>query len=485
MSIAILGNAFRGPLESELTDQTLSCEPGARSATVESVTRRPKRALPGPRSLRPFGCFSAFAADPLSFLTDTARRYGDMSRARFGIHDVVFLNRPDLIESVLISRQGCVVKGVGLSVNRAFFGRGLFVAEGDLWREERRAAQPFFSTESLNTYIPAMTALIQERVRSWQDGVLDVQREMNALAVEAVGYALFGTRDLDPDHLANIFTAVTDRLLDFFRRLRHRFGVTVGRSYAQVLRACDDLAVRLTDGCPLTGAGTYLGKLVERMNRGVIDQGMVRDQIVNVLFGGHVTTALSASFALHLLAHSVEVQDRLRDTIMGADGLTSVQDLQKLPDVVAVINETLRLYPPVWAQSRMLAKPMVLDGVHLTKGTRVVMSPFVMHRHPRYFDAANQFDPARWTPSFEAALPNGAFFPFGLGPRACIGQRFAQVEVAALLLEIVKRYRIRPVSERCPRLVPTVGLRPVTPLRIDIQRIPSSQLSRQVVLPKL
>jgi cytochrome P450 len=448
----------------------------AAHATQPTQDRSPSagedlRTLPGPRSFHPLGSFAAFKRDPLAFLRNNAAQYGDIYRARFAFEQVVFFNRPSLIESILSAEQGCVLKGVGLSINRPFFGEGLFVAEGERWLKERRVAQPFFSTESLDSYVGPMAATIKRTVQSWPDGTLDVQARVNALTIEVIGHALFATGDLDPERLAKIFRAVTDNFLEFFRKLRYRFGASPGRKYWDALRDCDAVADQLIRAHDDHDRSSYLARLVSRLRDGEIEQSLVRDQIVNFLFGGHVTTALTASFALHLLAHHPGVQERLREELSRVSALASLHDLDAVPGLMAVINETLRLYPPVWGQTRTLARAMVVGGLALPPRTRVVMSPFVMHHQERYFDDPDAFVPERWTPAFRKSLPKGAFFPFGLGPRACIGHRFATMEVALIVFEAVKHLRFTAASARHPVLVPTVGLRPQTALQIDARRL--------------
>jgi cytochrome P450 len=412
-----------------------------------------RRLPPGPKGRLLSGSLFDFVACRLDFLTDCARKYGDVSSFRLGYRRCFLVNHPDLIEQVLVTDARHFIKHFGARMYKPVLGNGLVTSEGDFWLRQRRLAQPAFSHRRLAGYGPLMVALTEKMVHeAWREGQrVDVHVELSRLTSNIALATLFGLEGgADRD-------AYTDSLRAVFDLLSARFGHLVPiplwvptplnlrlRKALSRLRTLVDGFIRR--GRDRTAPGDdLLSRLVLALDEdgSRMTDEQLRDEATTLYLAGHETTALTLSWAWYALAHHPRVEERLAaEWAAGLAGRApTVEDLPRLVYTEHVITEAMRLYPPVYVIGREPLSDRELGGFPLRRGTTAFMSQWVMHRDERYYDAPLEFRPERWADGLAKRLPKYAYFPFGGGPRVCIGNGFAMMEAVLLLATFGQRYR--------------------------------------------
>jgi cytochrome P450 len=433
---------------------------------------------PGPRQRFPGEHALALWRDPLGSLLALAREYGDVARWRFRGTDYTLLVRPEHVRQVLVTDQAAFTKGRVLQEVKGLLGEGLLTSEGETHRRRRRSIQPVFHHERIAGFADEMIASAADVSSRWYDGQrLDIHQEMMHLTLNVVGRTLFGA-DLD-GHAAEIREALGvilerqarsvnpfSRALDPLRVPRTR---RHERAQEQLERAVAGLiaARRASDA----GESGLLAVLADRSER------QARDEAMTILLTGHETMANALTWTWAMLARHPEVERKLHaelaDVLDG--GLPTAAHVPALPYTEMVFRETLRLCPPVWRIGRRALVDYDVDGYLIQAGSIVVVSPFVTQRDARFFREPLRFDPERWRPEERFRRPRFSYFPFGGGPRVCIGEGFALVEGKLLLATLAGRWRPRPAAGQDLRPEPLVTLRPKGGFPVTVeQRSPGS-----------
>jgi cytochrome P450 len=427
---------------------------------------------PGPPGRPLVGNLPEFARDVLGFFSDCARDYGDVVSMRLAGRTGYLLTNPAHIEQVLVGQHRNFIKHSFFWKHvTAVFGTGLLTAEGDAWLAQRRMIQPSFHRNRIAGYGRVMAEFADRAADEWCDGeVRDVHQDMMALTLEIVAKVLFDS-DVREDvaEVESSFEAALREVAIRFRRpfrlpdwvpspgnLRYR--AAVRRLDALVFRFMREHQARGTDGDDLLSM-----LMAARTEDGQpMPERQIRDEAVTLLLAGHETTALTLSWTWSLLSRHPHVEERLLDELRDVlDGRApSVDDLPRLRYTEHVVTETLRLFPPAYAIGREAVRDCDVGGYHTPAGTTLFISPWVMHRDPRWFDAPSAFRPERWGDGLAERLPRFVYMPFGGGPRLCIGNRFALIEASLILAAIARRFRLRLEPDRMPAAFPTITLRP-------------------------
>jgi len=426
---------------------------------------------PGPVPRFLVGNFPLLGADPLAVFTRWARDFGDIFYYRAGWIHVYFLNHPDLIESVLISQSQNFRKDKVIQNSRWFLGQGLLTSEGPEWRRQRRLCQPAFHRERLSSYGRTMSAYAEEMLQVWQDGdVRDIHQEMMRLTMRIVAKVLFSIEVSDD---AQKVAAALNLLMRYTSGVRmimppplRHFPLPALIRVKRAVRELDAIVSRIIRERRASGEDT--GDLLSMLMVARDEDGsamtdcQLRDEIMTFLLAGHETTAVSMSWTWYLLSQHPEAAEKLRNELNEKLGgqTPQLEDLARLPYTDKVIRESMRLFPPAWSLARTTAKEIELDGYRLPVGANVVMSPWIMHRDPRFFERPDEFDPDRWTAQTLQHLPRFAYFPFGGGPRLCIGAAFAMMEANLLLATIAQRFQLDLVPGHPVVPQPGITLRP-------------------------
>jgi cytochrome P450 len=439
--------------------------------------RRP----PGPPSRFIVGRFPLLGSDPLSVFTGWAREFGDIFYYRAGWIHVYFLNHPDLIESVLISQSQNFAKDKVIQNSRWFLGQGLLTSEGSEWRRQRRLCQPAFHRERLSSYGQTMGAYSEEMMTAWPDGEgRDIHQEMMQLTMRIVAKVLFSV-EVSED--AKKIAAALNLLMRHTSGLRMIMPPPLRHiplpALVRVKRAVhelDELVNRIIRRRRASGedTGDLLSMLMSARDEdgSAMTDRQLRDEIMTFLLAGHETTAVSLSWTWYLLSQHPEASQKLRQELNEVlQGRTpQLEDLPQLPYTDKVVRESMRLYPPAWSLARTTVKETEIDGYRIPVGANVVMSPWIMHRDPRFFENPEQFAPDRWSGQAAQQLPRFAYFPFGGGPRLCIGASFALMETNILLATIAQRFQLHLIPGHPVTPQPGITLRPRHGIRMKMTR---------------
>lgn len=420
---------------------------------VRILRRRvaPGRVPPGPRGSALLGNLPAFRRSPLEFLTRCSRQYGDVVRYRILNVTVYLLNRPEYIESVLTRSPTDFAKGRALRAARSLLGEGLLTSEGEAWRQQRRVVQPGFHRERLDAYAPIVVDCAERAMDRWHSGeTRDIASDLARLALAIAARVTFGT-DLD-DEADDLAAALGVFLTEFRSQLNTgllipgniptpgniRLRRAVRRLDGTLLRM---IAERRTSASTSDDLASELIRAQSEVGSGITDR-TVRDDLMTLLVAGHETTALTLMWSWYLLSQHGEAAARLHSEVAQVLGghRPEAQDVPRLRYAESVIREALRLYPPIWTIPRVALTDCEIGGYPVPAGTSLAMSQWVMHRDPRYFDRPDEFVPERWTDGLSARLPKFAYFPFGGGPRVCLGASFALMEAILLLAALAQRF---------------------------------------------
>lgn len=409
---------------------------------------------PGPKPGPFFGVLREFRHNAAEFLERTARQYGDLVYLRVGPQHIYFVSDPGAIKDILVTNQSKFKKSRMLERARLLLGDGLLTSEGDFHKRQRRLVQPAFHRERLATYAAIMSERAAQCRERWKpEEHLDISREMMRLTLAIVARALFSA-DVDSE-ADDIGTALTEvfRMFDMillpfsewieklklppvrrFYRARDRLDAIIYRLIAERRANPDD-------------TGDLLSMLLaarDEDDSGSMTDKQVRDEALTLFVAGHETTAVAVAWAWYLLSQNPEAEARFHAEIdqVLVGKLPGFEDVPRLRYTESVFAETLRLYPPAWAVGRRTLQDYRVDGFTIPAGDIVLMSPYAVHRDPRWFPDPLKFSPDRWS-SDDSTRPKFAYFPFGGGARVCIGERFAWTEGILLLAAIAQRWRLR------------------------------------------
>jgi len=417
--------------------------------------------------------------NPLEFFTNIARTYGDLAAYRMGGEQIFFVNSPHYVRDILVTHNRNFTKGRGLQRSKRLLGEGLLTSEDPMHLRQRRLMQPAFHRERIAGYGETMVAHADRMRQEWRDGApLDISQEMMRLTLSIAGKTLFGV-DVE-QQAADVGSALTAVMESFWTTMLP-FADVLERLPVPQLRRAKAARARLDaiiygmiaerragtrDGS--TGRrGDLLAMLLEARDEegpstggGMTDQ-QVRDEAMTIFLAGHETTANALTWTWYLVSQAPAVEARLFeevDRVLGGR-LPAVPDIGALSYVEKVVTESMRLYPPAWIIGRRALHDYPIGGYVAPARSIMVMSPYVLQRDARYFPEPERFDPDRWTPEFRTALPPFAYFPFGGGPRRCIGDSFAWMELVLVVATIAQQWQLRLVPGHRVEPQPLVTLR--------------------------
>ena len=439
------------------------------------MTHRP----PGPKGQFIMGSMREFNRDTLGFI-ERCRDYGDVVYSRYLYVHAYFIYNPNDIEAILTTDARSYRKAQTL--RSPFFqrlvGNGLVTSEGEFWRRQRRLAQPAFHRQRISSYGEIMVQYARRMIDTWQDGEeRDLSRDMTRLTLEIVVKTLFNSDvSRDADHVGQVLTSLvkpfaSQATLKWI--LDNRLPTPGHRRYFNAVSEIDRIVLGII--AERRASGYDQGDLLSMLLQAQDDDGtsmsdsQLRDEVITLFLAGHETTALTLTWSWYLLASNPEAEQKFHaelDEVLG--GRTpDVSDLPKLKYTEMIAKEAMRLYPPAFAIGREAVEETELGGFTVPKGTQVFAFQWVTHRDPRYFDDPEAFKPERWTNGFSEQLPKYAYFPFGGGPRQCIGNYFAMMEIILVLATIGQRFRFSTTGEKV-ELLPVLSLRPKQGIRVKL-----------------
>jgi cytochrome P450 len=405
---------------------------------------------PGPRPSRLDTL--RFTRDPLTFLTDVFQRYGDLASYWMGGEMIWLVSDPQRIKDILVTHNPNFTKSRGLDRAKPLLGNGLLTSEKEVHLRQRRLLQPAFHRERIAAYGGTMAAYADDMQKTWRDGVtVDVSNEMTRLTLSIAGKTLF---DVDVQQQASeVGRALTDVMQSFWLTMlpfTHAMEWLPIGPMARARRARERLDRLIYSFIADRRAhpsdrGDLLSMLLlaqDEDDGSVMTDVQVRDEAMTIFLAGHETTANALTWIWYLLSQSPDSEAKLHaelDRVLQGR-LPTMADLPSLPFVEQVVAEAMRLYPPAWVVGRRAIDAYPIGGYVAPPRSIFLMSQWVMHRDARFFPNPDRFHPDRWTPEFKAALPKFAYFPFGGGPRQCIGESFAWMELVLVVATLAQQW---------------------------------------------
>ena len=442
----------------------------------------PSAHIPGPRGHFLLGSIPAIQRDRVQFLLDLRRDYGDVVRIRLGPYTAAVIFHPDAIQRVLLDNHGNYSKETRTYASLSLLvGNGLITSNGDFWLRQRRLMQPAFHRKEINALsemIAQQTLAILDHLEAAAESgqAVNLSREMMNLTLGVATQAFFGSRVQDVD--GNLGEMISFLMTDTAFRFEHPFYPPVG--FPAPRNRQFNIALKRLDA-------VIYGILAERRRRpgeknNLLDMMMeaqleedeatgggprkmtdrqLRDEVVTLFLAGHETTAVSLCWTLYLLSQHPEVEAKLRrelDEVLGGRRPT-LEDLPRLEYTRMVRDESMRLFPPAWLTERKALGEDALCGYRIPAGITLAITPFVTHRHPDFWENPEAFDPERFDPGLSEGRHDFAFFPFGGGPRQCIGKSLALLETHLTLAMLLQRFRFELEPGRQVRTEPELSLR--------------------------
>jgi cytochrome P450 len=433
---------------------------------------------PGPKGLPFIGNLLAFQRHPLRFYRELQRDYGRMATVHIGKRPVLLVFRPEHIRYFLTENPRNFVKpnaanGTGL---KAFLGDGLLTIDGDMHRQQRRLVQPAFHKHRVDRYNGFMKPFAQEMLDRWQPGaVVNISSEMQQLTLRIITKTLFNVDSVEQ-------TLVLGRAFDTVIHSSPRASVVLGRFGQQRLPQKTVESIRVIDTfiydliaqrrADDKDTGDVLSMLLAAQEEdAALTDKQIHDHVLTFVAAGHETAQNTLAWTFYLLSKNPLALQKLLNELKTvlAGRIPTLDDLPNLPYLEGVINESWRFYPPAWRQARQAVNDFELDGYHIPAKTITILSQWVLHNLPDIWGDPENFRPERWDPANGQKIPQGAYFPFGLGPHICIGMPFAQLETRLLLAMILQRYTPRLVPDARIVFQPLVTLRPKygMPMRLE------------------
>jgi cytochrome P450 len=411
-----------------------------------------------------------FASNTLGWLRAVADEYGDLVSTKVLGRPWFILSHPDDIERILVKDARIMKREDGVEIIRRVLGQGLLTSEGDLWKRQRKLMAQAFSPKRIDDYAAAMVRVTDEALGEWRSGeTANLHQEMARITMKVVADVLFGAsmgaREVEAvggalEVLNEFFSASPEALLRVPKWVPTPRNVRVNRALATLDRVVYDIIARRRKG---EQKDDLLGTLLAARDdegEGMSD-GQLRDEVMTLFLAGHETTSLTLAHTLYLLSKHPAIERRLHAEIVSVLGkrLPKADEVRKLPFADWVVKEAMRLYPPAWATGRETTEPYELRGIKIPVGAQLMASQWIVHRDARWFPNPEGFDPERWSPERAKDVPRYAYFPFGGGPRVCIGNHFAMMEATLLLVLIVQRFRLELIAGQRLELKPAVTLR--------------------------
>ncbi|MBH8561916.1 cytochrome P450 [Nostoc sp. CENA67] len=428
----------------------------------------------------------------LQFYLDSWQKFGDLFRFYIGPKALYVVTNPYYVQHILVDSHQSYGKGAAYDGLKLLLGEGLFTSDGELWQRQRRLMQPFFTENKIKKFGAAMSEATLQMLERWQPYVengesLEITAEMERLTMSIIGQTMLSVDTGDRN--TEIGQALKTGLTYIAQRATKLFNVP--------------LFIPTASNCPFKQARNSIDKFIynliaERRNDSQqqpkdllsellqarddesgkgISEKQLRDEILTIFVAGSDTTTTALTWTWYLLSQHPEVKHKLYaelETVLGGRTPT-VEDMPRLKYTKMVILESLRLYPPVWTIPRSSVKEDVVDGYHIPANSTVLISQYIAHRHPDFWPEPEKFEPERFTPEKSKERPTYAYFPFGGGPRTCLGIHFSMLEAQLILATVAQRYELNLVPGHVVEAETVAQLRPKYGLKMTLQnRIPST-----------
>lgn len=437
---------------------------------------------PGPASFPLLGHIFDFRNDSLAFLQKTARTYGDISHFKMGTFSVIFLQHPDFIKEVLSTHNSNFIKGRPLEMAKALLGEGLLTSDGDLHKRQSRIIQPAFHRRMLEAYAPAMTEYAERIMQGWEDGMqVDMMEEMIRLSTGIAGKTMF---NIDIESEVPQISQAMDTIMSLFGRitlpgsewlLKLPLPGTIRFFKAKALldgKIYGVIEARRRSGLNNGDLLSLLLQAQAESGDGTLTDRQIRDEALTLFLTAFDTTSLSLAWSWYLLSQNPDAEADLHaevDRVLEGR-MPTVEEYPQLIFTKQAFAESLRLFPPSYLITRQAIADFPIGGYVIPAGAIVLMSPYLIHRDPRFYPEPERYLPRARAERPEAQQAGYTFFPFGGGPRACIGQHYAWLEGVLVLASIARHWRFTLVPGHRVETAQLINLRPKFGLMMRVHR---------------
>lgn len=449
---------------------------------VASVSQSQRQA-PGPGTIPFLLSLPQFRRDPLKGFFRSVEQYGDVVRYR-SLWTTHQLTNPADIQYVLQTNVANYRKGRDYQILKSSLGEGLLISEGELWQRQRKMTQPSFQSHKVGSFVRIMAEHTEKLVHRWkryavEQRAFDVVPELMHLTLNIASQALFTTNlDSEIEVIREALEVGREYSVDrawSIIRLPEEIPTPRNRRYSNALKKFHRIVDQMI--AARRGAHEHVADLLTMLMEARDERGeamsdrQLRDEVATLLTAGHETTSLALSWACYLLARHPEVVDRICAEMQFLNGRApAYEDLFRLKYTRMVIEEIMRLYPPVWVLSRTAIENDEISGYHIPAGSEILIFPYITHRHPKWWSEPDKFCPERFSPENSSGRPRGAYLPFGAGPRTCVGLNFAMTEIQVVLAILLQHFCLKPASENdVVYLDPSVTLRPLPGVRVNLK----------------
>jgi cytochrome P450 len=422
--------------------------------------------------------FNKLADNPLDFMSWSNKEYGGLVNLNISPWvDVILVANPELVKYFLIDNQKNYKKSFAYKFLRYALGNGLLTNEGDSWLQQRRIAQPAFHRERLSALASGMVKPVENMLSKWEEyakqrSTVDIASEFMKLTTEIAAAAMFSTnlghlKDEITNNINIVNQFVMDKVSTPFR-IPMWFPTSSNHLFKKALRKLDEIIYELIENRRKSKEirNDLLSMLMEAQD----DDRQLRDELMTLFLAGSETSSNALAWTSYLLSRHPEVREQMYSEIRKEIGESAptADNILKLKYTSMVINESMRLYPPAWVIGREAINPDSLNGVKIKKRSQIYISTYVIHRDPRNFQNPEQFDPLRFSPDIIKGRPKFSYLPFGAGPRLCIGNNFAVMEITIALVKIAQRNIKFELETDIIETEPLVTLRPKNGIKAKI-----------------
>lgn len=437
---------------------------------------------PGPKGIPVLGSSLDYFKDILKFLLYLKNEFGDIAYFRLGNRSMYMVSEPELVKDVLVTHNRNFRKSRALQRSKLVVGEGLLTSEADLHLKQRRMMQPVFHNNKISAYSDSICEYTMKISADWKNGdVIDIHKSVMKITLGVVVKTLFSADiDSESSEIGEALTVIMKqfpRLLFPFSEYFDNLPIPGNFKRKMAIDKLDKIIYKMiesrrNDKNKYDDLLALLIDATDEQENTQMDDTQLRDEAMTLFIAGQESTANAITWTLYLISTSPEVLQKIHQEIeeVIGDGMPTWEDYQKMRYLISVFTESLRLYPPAWAVVRRAISDYKLDKYIVPAGADILMSQYVIHRDKRFYADPNAFKPERWSEEFRKNLPQYAFFPFGGGPRRCIGEGFAWMEGVLILATLLKNWNLNTynVSDVIPD--PLVTLRPKNGLMMKLER---------------
>jgi cytochrome P450 len=433
------------------------------------------KAIPKPKDSSIFGYGSRMKKNPLKFLADLNESYPGIVQWQVLHLKIVLLTDPQLVRAVLQTNQKQYIKNSAYKQVKLLLGEGLVTSEGKLWKRQRKLIQPSFHKQYINNLFDGMLGCTNEMINEWKvvaenGGRIDFAQEMMKITLQIIGKTMLSA-DFKTE-AKSVAVALTYLLKGVEKKALNGVNLpfwvptATNIKFKNKRKVLDAIIYKLIEDRRKTGPqkGDLLDMMMESRyedNGEAMPDNLLRDELMTVFLAGHETTATALTWTFFLIKQHPEVYRKLKQEVQEivGNGEITFQHIQQLKYTKACLNESMRLFPPVWLIGRRATEDNMVGDYLIKKDTDILISPYIVHRNPDYWKNADVFDPERWETEEVKQIDKFAYFPFAAGPRMCIGNNFALLEADIILAKVIQQFDFNYMGESAPEMAPTLTLR--------------------------